>query len=344
MDLMGRDEGLAVLSRRDRRSIAVHQPHQPPECHADLFEARGEPAGLDDEHREAIQAGGEEGEVADREGVVADRIGDQHEDEPGAERAGLLAHRVEHLIERSVAHHRVLPAPGQPVDVRCHVRVGAGDLDRLHGAQDLVERTAEAGGGCAADLPVALGVVGHRPRDQDHDGERDQREQRDPGIDRDHQAQRHERIRHDRDLVGQPADRHLHLADVIADGVERLARRPGDGARAGLAQDARQQVPAQERADRELAARADDGAGADGDDVGHARDEHQDHDARDAEPVGLVARERVEEELGHDARRQLSDVDHDPDREEGHREPGTVGDQAPEHLAGAEHGFCRRES
>ncbi len=63
MDLVRRDGASLFLSRRDRRAIAVHQPHQPLESYADLFEARGEPAGLDDEHREAIQAGGE-GEVA----------------------------------------------------------------------------------------------------------------------------------------------------------------------------------------------------------------------------------------------------------------------------------------
>ncbi len=67
MDLVRRDEGLASSSAGgDRRAIAVHQSHQPLlESYADLLEAR-KPAGLDDEHREAIQAGGEEGEVADR--------------------------------------------------------------------------------------------------------------------------------------------------------------------------------------------------------------------------------------------------------------------------------------
>ena len=125
-----------------------------------------------------------------------------------------------------VAHHHALALVVEPAKVGEHMGFRGGDLDRLCCAEDLTERATDPFGGGATGGAIALNAMAGRTRRQNDGGQRQQRKERNAGVDADHQQGRGDSKDQDRDLIHRPADRIFDPFGIIAEGVEHFAHGP----------------------------------------------------------------------------------------------------------------------
>ena len=212
-----------VLDQRFHR-LALQQLDHTPERDADLLVPGPEPTQHARELGHETQIVHEQGKVADRERAGADRLARQEQNRAGPQVDRVPKDRVKQLVEHAVSDRRHAPGLVQLPEVAQHALLRRRDLYRLCRAEHLADKVGHLARCFAYCLAVLLDALDHQVGQDRHDDQGQKDDQRDAGVDPDHDHHRHQR----KGTKGYGKDDLDHkpgkLVDVAAEAADRLAR------------------------------------------------------------------------------------------------------------------------
>ena len=150
--------------------------------------------------------------------------------------------------EKLQAHFQCSAALVELVEMGGHVFFSARHLDRLHRPERLAQESHRGIRRFAAELVIGQDAPPKQAREDDRAEERQENHQGDGQVDAGHDDHRDARRDPLADLVGEPGGKVADFADVLVkvEAVERFAGGNRQGLVAGAAQDAGEEVRAQQ--------------------------------------------------------------------------------------------------
>ena len=290
----------------------LEELHKTLHGHPSLTDARGEVPDRGHRFSHETEVEDKQHKVPNREGTGADGLAAQQEDETGPEVHRAREHHSQHLGEQAVPERRPPPSLIQRPEMRDDVVLGAGDLHGLDRAKHLGDEVGDPPRRLARFAPVAENAAaqrGHHPNDQH---QRDEHRLRDDRIDPEHDGGADDPGQDDADAIHGHLDQAQQLLDIVPEPAHRLAGRVGQRPGAGPAEDALQQVTAQQGRPAEEVR----GPGPHTPDVNHdARSRHAQQQGQQTQQARLhrrAVRDRVEDRARHQPDQQWGQPERRP--------------------------------